>query len=737
MIMQSTVSSALSLPIHSSVLWLIPFLPLFGAILNGATGRWVKSSKLVDAIALGSVALSFLLVLCCFARLLGQAPENRSVNQTLWTWFDLGGAHVLGGVTQNTMAWAYKFDPLSGAMALLVTGVGFLIHLFSTGYMGEERNNGTYYRFMAYLNLFVFSMLNLVLGANMIIMFLGWEGVGLCSYLLIGFYFEKEFCAIAGKKAFVTNRIGDFGFLVGFFLIFMVFGATDFDTLMGMTRTILARPEITLFGYSHAPTWWFNLIGCCLFLGACGKSAQIPLYVWLPDAMAGPTPVSALIHAATMVTSGLYMITRMNFIYINAPVALTLVLCIGSLTALVAASMGLAQYDIKKVLAYSTVSQLGFMFMGMGAGAFSAGMFHVFTHAFFKAALFLGSGSVIMACHHEQDMRNLGGLRKHMPWTFASMGIATLAIAGIFPFSGFFSKDEILWKVFEGWYAGGSVLSLAAWIMGMVAAFMTAFYMVRLMVMTFFGEYRGAGHSDPYGLTVPSEVAHHAAHDDGHGHHEVHVPSEVPWNMWLPVAILAALALIGGFLNIPHSLHWIGSSHFTAWITPLLFQTGPHVHEAVPAMEYLLMAVATLVWAPGAMALAWWFYGADPTWSKPKAFVQRFPVLFRWVNAKYYVDEFYEAAFIGPCKQLGAQLWAFDSLAVDGMVNGAARFTLLAGHASHWFDAKIVDGLVNLVAWILQQVSLGFRKFQSGRVQNYAFVMFLGFLVFAFWKFLA
>ena len=755
MIMETTVSTALSTPIHSSVLWLIPFLPAFGALLNGATGRRLRNPKVVDAIALGSMAVSFLLVLCCFAQLLGQAPENRSVNQTLWTWFDLGGAHVLGGVAQNVMAWGYKFDPLSGAMALLVTGVGFLIHLFSTGYMADERKNGEYYRFMAYLNLFVFSMLNLVLGANMVIMFLGWEGVGLCSYLLIGFYFDREYAAIAGKKAFVTNRIGDFGFMIGFFLIFMIYGATDFDTLMGMTRGLLARPEITLFGLSHAPTWWFNLIGCCLFVGACGKSAQIPLYVWLPDAMAGPTPVSALIHAATMVTSGLYMITRMNFIYVNAPAALGLVLFIGSLTALVAASMGLAQYDIKKVLAYSTVSQLGFMFMGMGAGAFSAGMFHVFTHAFFKAALFLGSGSVIMACHHEQDMRNMGGLRKLMPWTFASMGIATLAIAGIFPFSGFFSKDEILWKVFEGWYQGGgyngSTLNLAAWIMGMLAAFMTAFYMVRLMVMTFFGEYRGAGH-DPHGHTVPSEVVHHApAHDDGHGHDahghaagvpdhglpDHHGPREVAWNMWLPVAILAGLALVAGFLNIPHSLHWIGSSHFSEWIAPLLYQTGHHAHEAPPAIEYILMAVATLVWAPGAMALAWWFYGQDPAWTRPRAFVRRFPELFEWVNAKYYIDEFYEAALIGPCKQLGAQLWVFDSLAVDGMVNGAARFTLMVSHAAHWFDAKVVDGLVNLVAWILQQISLGFRKFQSGRVQNYAFVMFLGFLVFAFWTFLA
>jgi NADH-quinone oxidoreductase subunit L len=745
--MQATVSTVMSTPLHSSVLWLIPFLPGFGAVINGLTGRWARNNKLVDAIALGSVALSFLIALCCFARLLGQAPADRSVNQTLWTWFSLGGARVLGGVAENAMSWAYKFDPLSGAMALLVTGVGFLIHLFSTGYMTDERKSGEYYRFMAYMNLFVFSMLNLVLGANMVMMFLGWEGVGLCSYLLIGFYFEREYAAVAGKKAFVTNRIGDFGFMIGFFLLFMLFGATDFDTLMGMTRNLLARPEITLFGLSHSPTWWFNLAGCCLFLGACGKSAQIPLYVWLPDAMAGPTPVSALIHAATMVTSGLYMITRMNFIYANAPVALGVVLTVGALTAIVAASIGLAQYDIKKVLAYSTVSQLGFMFMGMGAGAFSAGMFHVFTHAFFKAALFLGSGSVILACHHEQDMRNLGGLRKRMPWTFASMAIATIAIAGIFPFSGFFSKDEILWKVFEGWYRGGNVLNLAAWILGMLAALMTAFYMVRLMGMTFFGEYRGTGH-DPYGLTVPSEV-HHANPDDGHGAHggnhgahgghtPDHGPGEVPWNMWVPVFILACLALVGGFLNIPHSLHWIGSSHFTAWISPLLFQTGAAegAHEGAPAMEYVLMVWATLVWAPAAMALAWVFYVQDPSWARPKAFVKRFPDLFRWVNAKYYVDEFYEAALIGPCKQLGAQLWRFDSLAVDGMVNGAARFTVLAARASHWFDAKVVDGLVNLVAWILQQVALGFRKLQSGRVQNYAFVMFLGFLAFAFWKFI-
>ena len=749
MLMEHAASAALSTPVHASVLWLIPFLPLFGALLNGAyglfcksTGRKAPDTKLVDLIALGSVGAAFLLVLYYFGVLLGQAPANRVVTQSVWSWIDLGGARVLGGLAHTTVTWAYKFDPLSGAMALLVTGVGFLIHLFSTGYMTEERKDGRYYRFMAYLNLFVFSMLNLVLGANIIMMFLGWEGVGLCSYLLIGFYFDKEFAAVAGKKAFVTNRIGDFGFMLGFFLLFQIFGSVDFDTLMGMTRAVMARPELTLFGLTHTPTWWFNLAGILLFVGACGKSAQIPLYVWLPDAMAGPTPVSALIHAATMVTSGLYMIARLNFIYVNAPVALNVVLFVGALTALVAATMGLAQYDIKKVLAYSTVSQLGYMFMGMGAGAFSAGMFHVFTHAFFKAALFLGSGAVIMACHHEQDMRNMGGLKSRMPWTYWSMLIATFAIAGIFPFSGFFSKDEILWKVFEGWHQGGHMLNLVTWIMGMVGAFMTAFYMVRLMVMTFGGEYRGAGH-DPYGHAVAVEAHGHDDHgSDAHGHgptHGNHGPKEVVWNMWLPVFALAVLALLGGFLNIPHSLHWIGGAHFSEWIGPLLYQSAPihAAHEAAPAIEYGLMAWATLVWAPGAMLLAYFFYAMDPSWARPRAFVKRFPRLFHWVHNKYFVDEFYEMAILGPCKQLGAQLWAFDTWVVDGMVNGAARFTLVWAHISHWFDAKIVDGLVNLVAWLLQQLSGGFRKLQTGRVQNYAFVMFLGFLVFAFWKFLA
>lgn len=764
MTLTHAVATAASTP--SSLLWLIPFLPLFGFILNGLSGRRLKNNALIDTLALGSVGLAFLITLWHFVQLMGLPAEGRSLHQSLWTWFSIGGAQVLGGLTTYKIEWAYKFDVLSGCMALLVTGAGFLIHLFSTGYMAEERNDGRYYRFMAYLNLFVFSMLNLVLGANIMMMFLGWEGVGLCSYLLIGFYFDKESAAIAGKKAFVTNRIGDFGFMIGFFLIFQIFGSLDYDTLMGSVREIANMPAITLYGHTASPTWWFNLVGCCLFVGAMGKSAQIPLYVWLPDAMAGPTPVSALIHAATMVTSGLYMITRLNFIYINAPMALAVVLAFGSLTAFVAATMGLAQYDIKKVLAYSTVSQLGFMFMGMGAGAFSAGMFHVFTHAAFKASLFLGSGAVIAACHHEQDMRNMGGLKKLMPITAMSMILATFAISGIFPFSGFFSKDEILWKVFDGWYQHGHytgpTLNLVAWILGMLGAACTAFYMTRLIAMTFYGEYRGAGH-DPHGLTVPSEAHGHGdahGHDD-HGHdahgaapaHDAHAhgaqshddhaahghgPTEVSWRMWLPVAILAGFAVVMGFLNVPHSLSFLGGEHFSEWIHPILYQaTAEHAsHGSVPVIEYVLMVFAN-VWALGAMALAWWMYKIDPTWSRARAFVTRFPNLFRWVHAKYYVDEFYDWALINPIKRFSAQLWSFDTWVVDGMVNGAARVTLVWASLMNWVDEYLVDGTVDLVEFIVQETSSVFRGLQSGRVQHYAFVMFIGFLVFAFWKFLA
>jgi len=747
MTIEPTINTHLAISINSSVLWLIPFLPAFGAIINSVTGKLFKNNKSIDAVALGSVFASFLISLVFFVKLL-YAPANSSINQTLWTWIDLGEAQTLNGITQNISTWSYKFDALSAVMALLVTGIGFLIHLFSTGYMEEERKNGGYCRFMSYLNLFMFSMLNLVLGANMVVMFLGWEGVGLCSYLLIGFYFEKEQAAIAGKKAFVVNRIGDLGFLVGFFLIFSIYGTADFNTMTNATRTIMAYKEISMFNLTCTPTWWFNLIACCLFLGACGKSAQIPLYVWLPDAMAGPTPVSALIHAATMVTSGLYMITRMNFIYVNAPVALKLILLVGALTAIMSASIGLVQYDIKKVLAYSTVSQLGIMFMGMGVGNFSAGMFHVFTHAFFKAALFLGAGSVIMACHHEQDMRNMGGLRKLMPITYFSMCVSTLAIAGVFPFSGFFSKDEILWRVFECWHDGGtcdgSTLYLIAWAMGITAAFMTAFYMVRLMVMTFLGEYRGEG-CDPYGLAVScahtsSLIVNKDSYNDDNlkQDQKKHTPKEVSWNMWLPVVILAGLAVTTGFLNVPNSLHWIGGSHFSSWISPILYQNGTHnaIEEVSPAIEYIIMCTTTFVLVPCAVIMAWVFYAKDPSWSKPKMFIHKFHRLFELVNAKYYVDECYEILFINPYKKLSEKLFIFDVKIIDGIVNGVSKLILMACKISNWIDIKVIDGLLNLIAWTIQQISLCLRKLQNGQVQNYAFIMYVSFLILVLWKFI-
>jgi NADH-quinone oxidoreductase subunit L len=689
------------------MLLLIPLLPLAGFLINAALGRRLPKAVSGGVACLAMVA-AFAVSVAAVSAALGQ-PEPHAIRQTVSTWIGSGSLQV---------PFALYLDPLSSVMILVITGIGSLIHIYSTGYMHDERDS-EFARYFSYLNLFAAFMLVLVLGSNFPVMFVGWEGVGLCSYLLIGFWFKKRSASDAGKKAFVFNRVGDMGFMVGFFLLFMVAGSLDYDTLMGAFHGISALPAITLFGHTAAPSFWFNIIGVCLFLGACGKSAQIPLYVWLPDAMAGPTPVSALIHAATMVTSGLYMITRLNFVFVQAPMALEVVLVIGSLTAIFAASMGLAQYDIKKVLAYSTVSQLGYMFMGMGAGAFTAGMFHVFTHAFFKATLFLGSGAVIVACHHEQDMRNMGGLRKLMPITFLSMMAATLAIAGIPPFSGFFSKDEILWRVFEQWYQGGthagSSLYLICWVLGMLGAFMTAFYMMRLMVMTFFGEYRGAG-NDPHHHAVASEAhGHDDHHGDDHGHHgdhghgdHGHGPKEVAWTMWLPVAILGALAVVGGFLNLPASLG--GSEHFSKWLEPLLYRE-PAAAAHATNVEYGLMVFSGLVWAPLAMFLAWRFYGADAAWSTPRAFVARFPRVFAWVHNKYFVDEGIDAAIIEPVKKGSVGLWKFD--------------------------AGVIDGLVNFTAWLLRQCSGGFKVLQTGRVQNYAFLMFLGFLAIALWKFLA
>src|SRR5271166_4737436 len=482
-------------------LWLVPLLPLAGAALNGFFGRGA-SKRTITAVALVFCGAAFAMALFLAA---GFSSASAPYYCDLAHWLRSGTFQV---------DFSFYLDQLSLVMLLVVTGVGFLIHIYSVGYMWDDDG---YYRFMAYLNVFMFFMLTLVLAKNYLVMFIGWEGVGLASYLLIGYWFTKDSAAAAGKKAFIVNRIGDFGFLIALFLMIKHFGSLDFTQVF---------QSITLLGAEKAGAGLLTTIGILLMVGACGKSAQIPLYVWLPDAMEGPTPVSALIHAATMVTAGVYMVSRSHVIFERAPIALTVVAIIGTLTAFFAATIGIAQTDIKKVLAYSTISQLGYMFMACGVGAFSAGIFHLMTHAFFKGLLFLAAGSVIHAVGGEQDMRKMGGLRSYIPWTFLTMGIATLAISGIFPLAGFWSKDEILWKAYQA--------SWAYWLVGLITAFITSFYMFRLLFMTFFGDYRGA-RVDEHG---------HGSHGhDEHGHGE---PHESPMVMLAPLMILALLSLVGG-----------------------------------------------------------------------------------------------------------------------------------------------------------------------------------------------
>src|SRR6202167_6087397 len=498
-------------------LWLLPILPLAGAAINGFFGR--QSSK--DAVT--TIALTF----CGAALALALFIALRFSSDSKPYYFDL--AHWLrSGDFQ--VDFSFYLDQLSLVMLLVVTGVGFLIHIDSVGYMWDDDG---YCRFMAYLNLFMFFMLTLVLAKNYLMMFIGWEGVGLASYLLIGFWFIKDSAASAGKKAFIVNRIGDFGFLIALFLMIKHFGSLDFTRVFTAVQSL---PSET------AGVGLLTAIGLLLMVGAAGKSAQIPLYVWLPDAMEGPTPVSALIHAATMVTAGVYMVARSSAIFDRAPMAMTVVAIIGTLTALFAATIGIAQTDIKKVLAYSTVSQLGYMFMACGVGAFSAGIFHLMTHAFFKGLLFLAAGSVIHGVGGEQDMRKMDGLRNYMPWTFLTMGIATLAIAGIPPLAGFWSKDEILWKAYQ--------TSPVYWAVGVLTAFITSFYMFRLLYMTFFGDYRG-GEKDQHGNASHGHDAHKhdAQGDGGHGHGE---PHESPLVMLVPLMILAVLSLLGGLVGIGH-----------------------------------------------------------------------------------------------------------------------------------------------------------------------------------------
>jgi NADH-quinone oxidoreductase subunit L len=625
-------------------LWLIPTLPLAGAAINGFLGR--RSSKTaVTTIALAFPGLAFALALWIA---FGFSSEAAPYGFNLAHWIRSGSFSA---------DFAFYLDQLSLVMLLVVTGVGFLIHVYSVGYMSDDPS---YYRFFTYLNLFMFFMLTLILANNYLLMFIGWEGVGLASYLLIGFWFTKDSAASAGKKAFIVNRIGDFGFLIGLFLIIQHFGSLNFTEVFAKVQPLAA--ETSSAGLLTA-------IGILLMVGACGKSAQIPLYVWLPDAMEGPTPVSALIHAATMVTAGVYMVSRSHVIFERAPIALTVVAIIGTLTALFAATIGITQTDIKKVLAYSTISQLGYMFMACGVGAFSAGIFHLMTHAFFKGLLFLAAGSVIHAVGGEQDMRKMGGLRSYIPWTFLTMGIATLAIAGIPPFAGFWSKDEILWKTFSSEHG-----SWVYWLMGVITAFITSFYMFRLLFMTFFGDYHGA------------QVDAHGHGTHGHGDHGHGEPHESPAVMLVPLMILAVLSVVGGLVGIGN-----GFEHFLAPVFGTATETA--AEGASHGTELLLMAVSVTVALLG-FILAYVLYVSKP--ELPKKIAASLGGLYDAVLNKYYVDEIYAKVFVKPL--------------VDG-----STAVLWQG-----VDRKVIDDTVNNAADSARHVSDEVRHMQSGNLRSYA-----------------
>jgi len=646
--------------------WLIPLFPAIGFMINGLLGRSL-GKKVVSWVGPSAIGLSFLTAILIFFELLGRPPAERHFEKVIFDW-------VVSGSFQTVIG--YQIDPLSILMALVVTGVSFFIHIYSVGYMHDDPG---YTRYFTYLNLFVFMMLNLILANNFLLMFVGWEGVGLCSYLLIGFWYEKDSASNAGKKAFVVNRVGDFGFILGMFLLFTSLGKQGIWTL-DFTEVFANASKLD--------TATVTAITILFFIGACGKSAQIPIYVWLPDAMEGPTPVSSLIHAATMVTAGVYMVARCNVLYSMAPVAMAVVAIIGVATAIYTASIGFCQNDIKKVLAYSTISQLGYMFLGVGVGAFSAGIFHLMTHAFFKGLLFLGAGSVMHALSGELDMRKMGALRKKIPYTFWTFFIATLAIAGIPGLSGFFSKDEILWQAFSS--SHGHFL---LWLVAAIAAGMTAFYMFRALFMTFFGE---------------SRVDHHVAH-------HIH---ESPKIMTVPLMVLAVLSVIGGYIGIPHVLG--GANHIHEFLAPVLgggvepakahagisilsqaWASGAEAGGHSTALELLMMVVSVVIALIG-IGIAYLFYVKNP--ALPKLLAERWKGLYKLVFNKYYVDELYEILFINSLKNLGTGLWkGFDELIIDGTVNGIAY----------------------LIGWL----SSVMRRMQTGLVQNYAFSIVIGGIV--------
>ncbi len=644
-----------------SNLWLIPFFPLIGSIINGLFGKKIKNEAVIGGLATIMMTFSFLVAAQNFFKLLGDTEKVHEL--VIASWMTVG---------KFQLNWELLLDPLSAVMIMVVTGVGTLIHLYSIGYMHGEEG---FYRFFCYLNLFAFAMLMLVLGGNALVMFIGWEGVGLCSYLLIGYYYEKKSASTAANKAFIVNRVGDFGFLCGLLTLFWALASKGVWTLNFV--------KISESGHLlESGGLLITVVTLCFFLGATGKSAQIPLFTWLPDAMEGPTPVSALIHAATMVTAGVYMIGRMNGLFAMAPATMMTIAIVGGLTAFFAATIGLAQNDIKRVLAYSTVSQLGYMFLAMGVGAFSAGIFHLMTHAFFKACLFLGSGSVIHGLHHAyhhahlhddpQDMRNMGGLRKKMPITFITFLVSTIAISGIPFFSGFFSKDEILW-----WSFGSTRGHWLLWVLGAAAAGMTAFYMFRLVFMTFFGEQKTDARAKD------------------------HIP-ESPFTITIPLMVLGLLAVLGGYIGVPKILG--GANHFDAFLAPVFehaqHANGIHAHGS-HATEYTLMAVSVAIAIFGIFT-AWVMYIRNP--ELPGKFVAKFSGAHKVIFNKWYIDELYDFVFVNSCKKIGTFLWRS-------------------------VDVRIVDGFVNGCAWVVKGLGSGLRYTQSGYLYNYAMVMVVGVVV--------
>ena len=707
--------------------WMVPLLPALGAALMFLFGRKL-SKRAVSVICVGAVVVAFLLSVGAVWQFTHYTAANHHApyEKSYYTWLGSGTGHLAytdtGGRPAEFRAdVGILLDPLSSVWLLFVTGVGMLIHIYSVGYMGHE---GGYYRFFGYLNLFMFSMLTLILGNNYVLMFVGWEGVGLCSYLLIGFYFLRKSASDAANKAFLVNRIGDAGFILGIFTIAWYFGSVQFTTV-----TEIARQH---------PAWLndpvITLATLLLFVGACGKSAQIPLYVWLPDAMEGPTPVSALIHAATMVTAGVYMVARSNALFVLAPRTMMVVAVIGASTAIFAALIGLVQNDIKRVLAYSTVSQLGYMFLACGVGAFAAGVFHVFTHAFFKALLFLGAGSVIHALSGEQDMRNMGDLRKKIPTTYWTMFAGALAIAGIPPLAGFFSKDEILWQTWSSQHGTYRFL----WYLGFATALMTAFYMFRLIYLTFFGESR-----------VSHEVEHH-----------IH---ESPRSMTLPLILLALGSIFAGWLGWPHSLG--GENRFEQFLAPVFAPgaealraaetaTDPGVPVGAKAAgeaeghgstEFVLMGASVLAALAGIFFAYKSYVNAQKDYREPIAVAS--PPLYDVLYNKFFVDEFYNTVFTGSRrlgdKRLGVMgasefLGHVDRTIIDGGVNGAGWLTRFTGRMANVWDKWIVDGiLVNGTAYLTYALSFPVRVIQWGQVQWYALVMVVGlagFVAYYVWR---